>query len=182
MTRQCFNKSPSSARRQPRPVRELSLSRWIFGTTYQGADCDAIVNQTHGPQTDISGSSNLRIEKEISRNGAQSPGFRHSLCGGVVGTRRTIESGLGEEFWANPMEDWRVADGAAECQTTGGNRNIHLLTHQLTRAGGSFEMTVRVKQIEVKRTDGGAGSGSESAATSTNTAATALPEEASMPV
>ena len=39
---------------------------------------------------------------------------------------------LGENFWANPMENWRVADGAAECQSFGGNRNVHLLTHQLT--------------------------------------------------
>ncbi len=64
---------------------------------------------------------------------------------------------LGEDFWANPMEDWRIRDGAAECQTTGGDRNIHLVTHQLTNADGSFQMTVRVSQIEVKQTDGGAG-------------------------
>lgn len=63
----------------------------------------------------------------------------------------------GGEFWANPMEDWRIVDGAAECQTTGGNRNIHLLTHQLTDAGKSFAMSVRVQQLEVRRVDGGAG-------------------------
>ena len=35
---------------------------------------------------------------------------------------------LGESFWANPMEDWRIVNGAAECQTSGGNRNLHLPT------------------------------------------------------
>jgi len=64
---------------------------------------------------------------------------------------------LGENFWANPMEDWRVVDGAAECQTTGGMRNIQLLTHQITDAGKGFRMSVRVTQVEVRKVDGGAG-------------------------
>lgn len=64
---------------------------------------------------------------------------------------------LGEQFWANPMEDWRVVDGAAECQTTGGDRNVHLVTHQLTRPEGSFSMSIHIKRAETNRTDGGAG-------------------------
>ena len=31
---------------------------------------------------------------------------------------------LGADYWANPMEDWRIVDGAAECQTTKGDRNF----------------------------------------------------------
>ncbi|QDU61518.1 PhoD-like phosphatase [Planctomycetes bacterium Pan216] len=64
---------------------------------------------------------------------------------------------LGEDFWANPMEDWRIVDGAAECQTAGGNRNINLLTHQLTNPDGKLEMSVNVSQVERKRIDGGVG-------------------------
>jgi len=64
---------------------------------------------------------------------------------------------LGGEFWANPMEDWRIVDGAAECQTTGGDRNIHLITRQLTDAGKPFAMSVRVGRVESRRIDGGAG-------------------------
>lgn len=64
---------------------------------------------------------------------------------------------LGGSYWANPMEDWRVIDGAAECITSGGDRNIQLITHELTNPQGSFEMFVRIKRVEVKRTDGGAG-------------------------
>ena len=54
---------------------------------------------------------------------------------------------LGSEFWANPMEDWRVVDGAAECQSLGGNRSIHSVTHQITNPAGFFAMTVRVRQV-----------------------------------
>ena len=63
---------------------------------------------------------------------------------------------LGEDYWANPMEGWRIVDGAAECQTGGGDRNIHLITHQVTRPG-EFVMSVRVQRVEVLKKDGGAG-------------------------
>ena len=55
---------------------------------------------------------------------------------------------LGGEFWANPMEDWRIADGAAECLSLGGNRSIHSLTHQITNPRRGFTMSVQVAQVE----------------------------------
>lgn len=64
---------------------------------------------------------------------------------------------LGEEFWANPMEDWRIKDGAAECTGMGGDRNVHCINRQLTNTKGSFEMAVRIEQVEVNGKDGGAG-------------------------
>jgi len=64
---------------------------------------------------------------------------------------------LGESYWANPMEDWAVVNGAAECRTSGGDRNIQLLTHQLTDASGSFEMSVVIERVAVDGQDGGAG-------------------------
>ena len=64
---------------------------------------------------------------------------------------------LGADVWANPMEDWRIVDGAAECQTSGGNRNVHLLTHQLTNPREGFTISVGVQRVEVAKTDGGAG-------------------------
>lgn len=64
---------------------------------------------------------------------------------------------LGADVWANPMEDWRVADGSAECQTSGGNRNVHLITHQLTDPKARLSMSVVATRIETKKTDGGAG-------------------------
>lgn len=64
---------------------------------------------------------------------------------------------LGERFWANPMEDWRVVDGAAEVQTSGGDRNIHLITHRLTGERGRFRMSVHCRRVEAGERDGGAG-------------------------
>ena len=64
---------------------------------------------------------------------------------------------LGGDCWANPMEDWTVTDGAAQCNSFGGNRNVHLLTHQLTNADGGFEMSVVISRIDVKKNELGAG-------------------------
>ena len=64
---------------------------------------------------------------------------------------------LGEQFWANPMEDWRVSDGAAECLNGGGKRSIHLLTHQLTNTRGTFEMLVKIQQVAEDANKAGAG-------------------------
>jgi len=64
---------------------------------------------------------------------------------------------LGEQFWANPMENWQVVNGAAECQSKGGNRNIHLVTHQFTNPAGSTEMSVRIGRVEKGNQDSGAG-------------------------
>ncbi|MEP6673295.1 MAG: twin-arginine translocation pathway signal, partial [Chthoniobacter sp.] len=64
---------------------------------------------------------------------------------------------LGGEFWANPMEDWRVVDGAAECQSTGGNRSVHSLTHQIANPAGHFKMSVQLDRVAGEGKDGGAG-------------------------
>ena len=63
---------------------------------------------------------------------------------------------LGGDFWANPMEDWRVSAGGAECLNTGAGRSVHSLTHQVTK-NGAFTMGVTLTRLEVKNTDGGAG-------------------------
>ena len=55
------------------------------------------------------------------------------------------------------MEDWRVADGAAECQSMGGNRSIHSLTHQIASPNKSFAMAVRLGSVETRGKDSGAG-------------------------
>lgn len=64
---------------------------------------------------------------------------------------------LGGEFWANPMEDWRVKSGGAECLSRGGNRSIHSLTHQLADFTKEFEVSVVIQQLEKEKNDGGAG-------------------------
>ncbi|MEM8733003.1 MAG: alkaline phosphatase D family protein [Planctomycetota bacterium] len=64
---------------------------------------------------------------------------------------------LGGEYWANPMEDWRVVDGGAEVQSGGGGRNIHLITHQITDPKQGFETSVHIRRVAESKTDGGAG-------------------------
>ena len=64
---------------------------------------------------------------------------------------------LGADFWANPMEDWRVVDGEAECVFGGGGRNVHLLTHQLTDPSRPMGLSVRVRRVEPGPNGGGAG-------------------------
>ncbi|MBI1372634.1 MAG: twin-arginine translocation pathway signal [Phycisphaera sp.] len=50
----------------------------------------------------------------------------------------------GPEYWANPMEDWRVADGQLECISRADDRNVHLLKHQMAPRAEAFEMSVRL--------------------------------------
>jgi len=55
---------------------------------------------------------------------------------------------VGREFWANPMQDWRIAGGRLECTRSGGDRNVHLLTRQLGEAKGDLAMRVRLGAID----------------------------------
>jgi len=63
---------------------------------------------------------------------------------------------LGGEYWANPMEDWRVSEGGAECLSMGGGRSVHSLTHQVTR-NAAFTLSVTLTRLEIGKSDGGAG-------------------------
>ncbi|MBI1374798.1 MAG: twin-arginine translocation pathway signal [Phycisphaera sp.] len=54
---------------------------------------------------------------------------------------------LGSAFWANPMEDFRVAGGRVEVMRGGGNRNAALLTVEMTQPTAAFELRVKVGQV-----------------------------------
>ena len=58
---------------------------------------------------------------------------------------------LDGRVWANPMEDWQIRDGRAVCSAGGGNRNVHSLVHQID--GPSFRTAVKVRRVEVRKTD-----------------------------
>ena len=64
---------------------------------------------------------------------------------------------LNGNCWANPMENWSVVDGAAECSSGGKFRNIQLLTHQLTDPKGQLKMSVTLSQVGQGTNDTGAG-------------------------
>ncbi len=64
---------------------------------------------------------------------------------------------IGEQYWANPMEDWQVKDGRLECITPGGQRNVQLLTRQLGKKKGDFFTSVTLGRIGKGKTKGSAG-------------------------
>jgi alkaline phosphatase D len=53
---------------------------------------------------------------------------------------------LGPEYWANPLQDWRIAGGRIECINAAPNRNVHLLTRQLGEQG-DLMMTVKIGRV-----------------------------------
>jgi hypothetical protein len=55
---------------------------------------------------------------------------------------------IGPEYWANPLQDWRVSRGRLECVVSGRNRNVNLLTHQLGGRSGGFDISVRLGAID----------------------------------
>lgn len=64
---------------------------------------------------------------------------------------------IGPEYWANPMEDFRLANGRLECLRGGPNRNVHLLTYRLGEKRGGFTVTVRLGDLTRGRKPGTAG-------------------------
>lgn len=64
---------------------------------------------------------------------------------------------LGGTFWANPMEDWRIVDGAAECQSQGPDRSVHSITHQITDSAKGFVMSVDMESIAKQYKNASAG-------------------------
>jgi alkaline phosphatase D len=54
---------------------------------------------------------------------------------------------LGPEYWANPLQDWRVASGRIECTNAALDRNVHVLTRQLADRSGTLDMRVRVGSL-----------------------------------
>ncbi|HET9177241.1 MAG TPA: twin-arginine translocation signal domain-containing protein [Terriglobia bacterium] len=54
----------------------------------------------------------------------------------------------GPEYWTNPLQDWRIRDGRLECVGAGGDRNVFLLTHEVSSREGSLAMGVRLGRLE----------------------------------
>jgi alkaline phosphatase D len=71
----------------------------------------------------------------------------------------TERAWIGPEYWANPLQDWRVARGRLECFVSGMNRNVQLLTHTLGSKNAGFRMSVKFGRLhpEGQLTPGWAG-------------------------
>jgi PhoD-like phosphatase. len=55
---------------------------------------------------------------------------------------------LGPEYWANRLQEWRLRKGRIECVVAGGDRNVALLTHDLSARAAAFEMRVKLGRLE----------------------------------
>lgn len=54
----------------------------------------------------------------------------------------------GAEYWSNPLQDWRVQGGRLENHVAGGDRNVALLTRELSDRPAPFTMEVRLGRLE----------------------------------
>lgn len=69
---------------------------------------------------------------------AQAPSFESSWRGS--------RTWIGKEYWANPLQNWRVEEGEVIAQAAAG-RTLHLLTHQVTPSGGGFHLQATVRLV-----------------------------------
>jgi alkaline phosphatase D len=54
----------------------------------------------------------------------------------------------GPEYWSNPLQDWHVHDGKLECIVAGGDRNVVLLTREVSARSGDLKICVRMGKVD----------------------------------
>lgn len=64
---------------------------------------------------------------------------------------------LGADYWAQPLQDWRISSGRAECIKAAPGRSVHLLTVELVE-GETLKMSVRLGSVEHPQLKQGKGS------------------------
>ena len=55
---------------------------------------------------------------------------------------------LGPDYWANRLQDWRLRNGRMECRFAGDDRNVFLLTHELSARMQPFETRVKLGVLD----------------------------------
>src|SRR5437588_8832759 len=54
----------------------------------------------------------------------------------------------GPAYWPNPLQDWRVHAGRLECISSGGDRNVALLTREVSGRSGNLKLSVRLGSLD----------------------------------
>ena len=54
----------------------------------------------------------------------------------------------GPEYWANPLQDWRVRAVRLECFVAGGDRNVYLLTRDVEARPGTLLMSAKLGRLQ----------------------------------
>lgn len=91
------------------------------------------------------------IVKDRHQDNAVSPTMKNSW------SKTFNRTWLGGEYWANPMEDWHILDGWAECKNSSGSRTVHSLTHRVQHVSNTFKVSVVVQAIGDHNNEGGFG-------------------------
>ena len=54
---------------------------------------------------------------------------------------------VGRDYWANPLQDWRLRNGLLECHVAGGDRNVFLLTREIDARSGDLDVSVTLGRL-----------------------------------
>ena len=55
-----------------------------------------------------------------------------------------VRTWLGNDFWANRLQDWEITDGRIECLVANSNRNVNLLTWEINNKMENFSVSVNL--------------------------------------
>jgi len=61
----------------------------------------------------------------------------------------------GADYWANPLQDWAVRNGRLENIASGGDRNVFLLTREISSREGDLRLSVRMGRLSEGEMDEG---------------------------
>jgi len=62
---------------------------------------------------------------------------------------------IGQDYWANPLKDWRIHNGRLECVNNQGDRNLQLITYQIKQGGTIFHSSVTFGNIDLQKSKAG---------------------------
>ncbi len=57
---------------------------------------------------------------------------------------------IGRQYWSNPLQDWQFRNGRMECVVSGGDRNVFLLTEDLSDKQEPFLIEVRLGHLDAQ--------------------------------
>ncbi len=88
-----------------------------------------------------------RLDSWGARRVSLNPGYRGPNAHESVFSPGVTRTWIGPEYWANPMEDWRLHDGRMEVLNGGRGRNLHILTRSLAGFPGSLSASAIVGRV-----------------------------------
>lgn len=66
----------------------------------------------------------------------------------AAGTEEPVRPWIGPDFWSNPLQDWQFRNGRMECIVSGQDRNLFLLTREISGRPGKIALQVMLGRLE----------------------------------